>query len=56
MIIKLISMAGPKDLSAVETLEKNRFVDDLLGGNETREGVNLQVDGTTTILGREGFS
>ena len=56
-IIKLISMAGTEDLSAVETLEKDRFVDDLFGGNETREGVKLQVDGTTTIiLDREGFS
>ena len=55
-IIKLISMAGTEDLSAVETLEKDRFVDDLLGGNETREGVKLQVDGTTSILGRGGFS
>ena len=54
--IKLISMAEAEGLEAVETLEKDRFVDDLLGGNETREGVKLQVDGTTTILGRGGFS
>ena len=40
-IIKLIGMAEAEDLSAVETLEKDRFVDDLLGGNETREGVKL---------------
>ena len=37
-------------------MEKDRFVDDPLGGNETRKGVNLQVDRTTTILGRAGFS
>ena len=49
-------MAGADDLSAVETLEKDRFIDDLLGGNETRGGVKLQVDGITTILGRGGFS
>ena len=55
-IIKLIGMAEAEDLSAVETLEKDRFVDDLLGGNETRGGVKLQVDGITTILGRGGFS
>ena len=33
-------MAEAEDLSVVETLEKDRFVDDLLGGDETREGVN----------------
>ena len=37
-------------------MEKDRFVDDLLGGTETREGVKLQVDRTTFILGRGGFS
>ena len=30
-IIELISMAGPEDQDAIETLEKDRFVDDLLG-------------------------
>ena len=55
-IIKLIDMAKSTDIKAVETLEKDRFVDDLLGGNETIEGVKLQVKGTTTILGRGGFS
>ena len=53
-IIKLINMAEEKDKGAVETLEKDRFVDDLLGGDETRDGVNLQVDGTTAILGKGG--
>ena len=48
-------MAGKKDLRAVETLEKDRFVDDLLGGAETREGVSAQVKGTTSILGRGGL-
>ena len=43
-IINLISMAEEDNQEAVETLEKDRFVDDLLGGNETREGVKLQVD------------
>ena len=54
--IKLIGMAGKEDSCAVVTLEKDRFVNDLLGGNETREGVNLQVNGTTSILGRGCFS
>ena len=49
-------MAGPEDQDAVETLEKDRFVDDLLGGEETREGVDNQFLGTTNILGRGGFS
>ena len=31
-------------------------MDNFLGGNEMREGVNLQVNGTTTLLGRGGFS
>ena len=31
-IIKLIGLAGPEDQDAVETLENDRFVDDLLGG------------------------
>ena len=43
-ITKLISMA------------KDRFVDDLLGGSETREDVDKQIQGTTNILGRGGFS
>ena len=42
-IIKLIGMAGSEDQDAVKTLEKDRFVDDLLGGEETREGVDKQV-------------
>ena len=54
-IIKLIGMVGTEDLNAVETLEKDRIVDDLLGGDETREGVNMQVNGTTTILGSLKF-
>ena len=49
-------MAGKEDFRAVETLEKDRFVDDLLGGAEIREGVNAQVKGTTIILGRGGLS
>ena len=55
-IIKLINMAKEKDKGAVETLEKDRFVDDLLGGDETKDGVNQQVEGTTAILGKGGFS
>ena len=55
-IIKLIGMAKTTDIEAVETLEKDRCVDDLLGGHETIEGVELQAKGTTTILGRGGFS
>ena len=31
-------------------------MDDLLRVDETREGVDKQVRGTTTILGRGGFS
>ena len=45
----LVGMAETEDLSAMEALEKDRFVDDLLGGNETREGMNLQVNGTCYI-------
>ena len=52
-IIKLIGMAGTEDLNVVETLEKDRFVDYLLGGNEPSEGVKLQVKETTSILGGE---
>ena len=55
-IIKLIGMAGPEEQDAVETLEKDIFVDDLLGGDETREGVNIQVYGTTNICSRGRFS
>ena len=55
-ITELISMAGPEDQDNVETLEKDRFVDDLLGGDETREGVEKQVQGTTNIFGKGGFS
>ena len=40
MIIKLISLTGLEDQDAVETLVNDRFVDDLLGGDETREGVD----------------
>ena len=46
-IIKLISMAGSEDQDAVETLKKDRFVDDLLGGSATRESVDKQICGTT---------
>ena len=46
-------MAGTEDLNVVETLEKDRFVDYLLGGNEPSEGVKLQVKETTSILGGE---
>ena len=49
-------MAEIEEQYAVETLEKGRFVDDLLGGDETREGVDKQVRGTSNILGRGGFS
>ena len=55
-IIKLINMAGSEEQDAVEMLKKDRFVDDLLGGSETREGVDKQICGTTNILGRVGFS
>ena len=41
--IKLVSMAELEDQTAVETLENDRFVDDLLGGDETREGVDKQI-------------
>ena len=49
-------MAGIEDLNAVETLEKDRFLDDLLGGDETREGINIEVSGTSNIFGRGGLS
>ena len=49
-------MAGSEDQDAVETLEKDRFVDDLLGVSEPGDGVDKQICGTTNILGRGGFS
>ena len=55
-ILKLVDFAEEEDREAVETLEKDRFVDDLLGGEETREGVNKQVDGIVRMLGRGGFN
>ena len=55
-ILKLVDFAKEEDMEAVETLEKDRFVDDLLGGEETREGVNKQVDGIVRMLSREGFN
>ena len=39
-IIKLIGMAGSEDQDAVETLETDSFIEDLLGGDETREEVD----------------
>ena len=38
-ITKLITLSGPKDQDAVQTLEKDWFLDDLLEGDETTEGV-----------------
>ena len=55
-ILKLVDLAEEEDREAVETLKKDRFVDDLLGGEETREGVNKQVDGIVRMLGRGGFN
>ena len=55
-IVKLIGLVEDEEKDAVETLEKDRFVDDLLGGEETRENVDKQVSGTTITLGRGGFS
>ena len=48
-------MAGSEEQDVVETLETDKFVDDLLGGSETREGVDKQICGTTNILGRGRF-
>ena len=55
-ILKLVDFAKEEDMEAVETLEKDRFVDDLLEGDETREGVNKQVDGIVRMLSRGGFN
>ena len=55
-IIKLIGMAGRENQDAVETMEKEIFVDDLLERDETRGAVDKQILGTTNILGRGGFS
>ena len=52
----MITVANPGDQDAVQTLEKEVFVDDLLGGEETRDGVGKQVQGTKIILGKGGFS
>ena len=54
-IVKLITLAGPEDQEAVQTLEKDWFVDDLLRGDETEEEVERQVHGTTNSLGKGGF-
>ena len=55
-ILKLVDLAEDEDKDDVETLEKDRFVDDLLGGEETREGVDKQVSGITRMLSRGGFN
>ena len=52
VILKLVDFAKDEDRDAVETLEKDRFVDDLLGGEETKEGVDKQVSGITRMLSR----
>ena len=53
-LLKLVDLAEEEDRDAVETLEKDRFVDDLLR-EETREGVDKQVNGITRMLSRGGF-
>ena len=53
---KLINLASSEEQEAVQTLEKDRFVDDLLGGAETKDGVKKQVFGTTSVLEKGGFS
>ena len=55
-ILKLVDFAREEDTEAVETLENDRFVDDLLGGEETIEGINKQVDGIVRMLSRGGFN
>ena len=55
-ILKLVGLAEEEDREAVETLEKDWFVDDLLGGEETREGVDKQVGGIVRMLSRGGFN
>ena len=55
-ISKLITIADPSNQDAVQTLEKDWFMDDLLGGDETRDGVKKQVQGTKNILGKGGFN
>ena len=40
----------------ISSVERDRFVDDLLGGEETREDVDKQVRGTIKVLGREDLS
>ena len=44
-----------EDKDAVETLVKDEFVDDLLGGEETRGDVDKQASGITRMLSRGGF-
>ena len=55
-ILKQVDLAEEEDRDAVETLEKDRFVDDLLGGEETREDVDKQVSVITRMLSRGGFN
>ena len=55
-IVKLVDLAKDEDRDAVETLEKDRFIDDLIGGEETKEGVDKQVNGITRMLSRVGFN
>ena len=55
-IMKLEDSAKEEDKDAIETLERDRFVDDLLGGEETREDVDKQVNGITRMLRRGGFT
>ena len=52
----MVDLAEEEARDAVETLEKDRFIDDLLGGEETREGVDKQVNGITRMLSRGGFN
>ena len=49
---KLVTIADPSDQDAIQTLEKDRFLDDLLGEKETKK----QVHGTKNILGKGGFN
>ena len=51
-ISKLTTRADPSNQDAIQTLEKDQFVDDLLGEEETRDRVKKQVQGTKNILGK----
>ena len=50
-----VQVSSQKVNAVIYSVERDIFVDDLLGGEETREDVDKQVRGTIKILGWGGF-